>query len=350
MLTRDAGRLKLPLEPFSLAALGRTGSMNNANRIQFETPHLDALASSHTVVDLHFHSHHSDGADAVDVIAQRARELGIGVAITDHNAIDGAVELDKHNDVLSIPGIEVTSREGTHVLVYFYHIDDLKAFYASHVEPHKGPTVMSSIRLDVESIVRCARQFKSVVIFPHPYSAAFTGICNHSFSDSQLNHLLGMADGVEVINSENLKRWNLRSALLGFNLGRAITGGSDGHSVQQMGCSVTYAACGRNRKAFLDAVSRSEAKVVGTESKLLEKIQSNGAKLKNSINNYPDMVEKNIRFGKSVIRFRTRKTVENIWQRVNDKHLKKAFYLVAGLTFLKINYNALPLIFFSLIT
>ncbi|MBC2710738.1 MAG: PHP domain-containing protein [Desulfosarcina sp.] len=275
------------------------------------------------MVDLHFHSHFSDGADAVDEIAQRARQLGIGVAITDHNAIDGAVELDGVDDVLSIPGIEVTSLEGTHVLVYFYRIDDLKAFYAADVQPHMGSTVMSSIELDVESILRRARKY---------------------------NRLLGMADGVEVINSENLKGWNLKSALLGFNLDRAITGGSDGHSIQQLGSAVTYAACDRSRKAFLDALSRKEAKVVGTESKLLKKIQSNGAKLKNSINNYPDLVEKNIRYGKSVIHFRSRRVAEKIWRRINDKHLKKAFYFVAGLTFLKINYNALPLIMFSLIT
>ena len=324
--------------------------MENFNRIQFEAPDLTALSSCNTVVDLHFHSRFSDGADTVDDIAQRARQLGVGIAITDHNAIEGAVELDGHDDVFSIPGIEVTSLEGTHVLVYFYRIDDLKDFYAADVKPYMGPTVMSSIELDVESIVRRARKYNSVVIFPHPYSAAFTGICNHSFSEAQLDRLLRMADGVEVINSENLKRWNLKSALLGFNLNRAITGGSDGHSLQEMGRVVTYAACSRNRKAFLDAVNRKEAKVMGTESKLLKKIQSNGAKLKNSINNYPDMVEKNIRFGKSVIRFCTRKASEQIWRRINDKHMKKAFYFVAGLTFLKINYNALPLIIFSLIT
>lgn len=324
--------------------------MDNLNRIQFESPDLEALISRNTVVDLHFHSHFSDGADAVVDIAKRARELGIGVAITDHNAIDGAVELDGYDDVFSIPGIEVTSSEGTHVLVYFYRIDDLEAFYTADIKPFMGPTVMASIDLNVASIVRRARQYNSVVIFPHPYSAAFTGICNHSFSDAHLDRLLKMADGVEVINSENLKRWNLKSALLGFNLNRAITGGSDGHSVQQMGSAVTYANCDRSRKAFLDAVSRQAVKVVGTESKLLIKIQSNSAKLKNSINNYPDLVEKNIRYGKSLIRFRTSKAAEKIWQHINDRHLKKAFYFVAGLTFLKINYNALPLIIFSLIT
>jgi predicted metal-dependent phosphoesterase TrpH len=322
--------------------------MDNLNRIRFEAPDLDTLGKHYTVVDLHFHSRHSDGADTVTDIAKRARELGIGLAITDHNNIEGAVELDGCDDLLTIPGIEVTSREGAHVLVYFYHIDDLKAFYATDIEPYKGPTVMSSIELEVEAIIRRARKYESVVMFPHPYSAAFTGICNHSFSDSQLHRLLGMADGVEVINSENLKRWNLKSALLGFNLDRAISGGSDGHGIQQMGMTVTYAACGRDRKAFLDAVRHKRAKVVGTESKLLKKIQSNSAKLKTSINNYPDLVEKNIRYGKSVVRFRTRKAAEKIWSRINDKHVKKAFYVVAGLTFIKINYNALPLIIFAL--
>ncbi len=324
--------------------------MENLNRIQFDTPDLARLNSRFTVVDLHFHSRFSDGADTVETIARRARELGIGVAITDHNAIDGAVAIDRYTDVLSIPGIEVTSREGSHILAYFYRIDDLKSFYDIHIKPNMGSTVMSSVDLDVASILLAAKKHGGVVIFAHPYSAAFTGICNHSFTDAQLDRLLRLADGVEVINSENLKRWNLKSALLGFNLDQSITGGSDGHNVQQMGNTVTYAACSPDRDAFLDALKQKQTKVMGTESKLLEKIQSNSVKLKSSINNYPDLVEKNIRYGKSVIQFRTRKATEKMWQSVNGRHFKKAFYFVAGMTFLKINYNVLPLMLFSMMT
>ena len=322
--------------------------MDNFNRIQFETPDLERLKSRYTVVDLHFHSHYSDGADTISQIASRAKELGIGIAITDHNAIAGAVEIDSYKDVLSIPGIEVTSREGTHVLVYFYRIDDLKAFFYQDIQPHMGPTVMSSIGLDVMSIIRCARKYDGVVIFPHPYSAAFTGICNHSFSPSLLHLLLNMAEGVEVINSENLKRWNLKSALLGFNLDRCVTGGSDGHKIQQMGSAVTYSACDFSRAAFLDAMRRKDVKVMGTETRLLKKIQSNGTKLKHSITNYPDLLEKNIRYSKSVIRFRTGSAMNEICRQVNDKHMKKAFYLLAGVTVVKLNYNVLPMIIFSL--
>ena len=113
--------------------------MENLNRIQFDTPDLPTLNSRFTVVDLHFHSRFSDGADTIEAIAHRARTLGIGIAVTDHNAIAGAVEIDRYDDVLSIPGIEITSREGSHVLAYFYHIEDLKCFYDCHIKPNMGP-------------------------------------------------------------------------------------------------------------------------------------------------------------------------------------------------------------------
>ncbi|MEJ2641699.1 MAG: PHP domain-containing protein, partial [Desulfosarcinaceae bacterium] len=96
--------------------LERKVSMNDTHRIQFEKPDLDILTRRFTVVDMHFHSHHSDGLNPISKIADQARRLGIGVALTDHNAIDGAVEIDQFEDLLTIPGMELTSQEGTHLL------------------------------------------------------------------------------------------------------------------------------------------------------------------------------------------------------------------------------------------
>ena len=82
----------------------------NNHKIMFERPALDELTGMFTVVDLHFHSRYSDGYNSVDKIAQRARELEIGIAITDHNEIKGAVEIERHGGILNIPGIEIRSR------------------------------------------------------------------------------------------------------------------------------------------------------------------------------------------------------------------------------------------------
>ncbi len=322
--------------------------MDNVNRICFEKPDLDTLNQSAVVVDMHFHTVWSDGTSTVDEIADRARSLGIGVSITDHNEIKGAVEMDRHKDVMSIPGIELTSREGTHILVYFYTINDLKRFFHDDVMPYRGATVMSSLSITVEEIIQKAGMHKSLVIFPHPHSAAYTGICNQSYSVSELNRLMSLVDGVEVINSENLKRWNMKSALLGFNLDRSITGGSDGHTLGQLGAAVTYADCPKNAGVFLDAVKKKKARVVGKETQILRKIRSNSAKLKTSINHYPDIVEKNINYGRNVISLKSKRLTEKVWQVINDREFKKTLPVIAGLTFLKIHYNFLPFFIFSI--
>ena len=289
------------------------------HRIQFERPDLAKLKAKHTVVDLHFHSHYSDGHNSIEAIARKARELGIGIAVTDHNEIRGAVEISQYRDILSIPGIEMTSAEGTHILIYFYQLDQLETFYHVHVLPHMGNDIMSSTVLQMEAIIKRARKFKTVIIFPHPYCGVYTGIQNSYFSDDRREHIFSMVDGVEVINSENMKISNLRSAVLGFNLNKGITGGSDGHRVAQMGRVVTYARCRQNSRAFLDAIRKKKTSVVGKEIDLIRKVTSNGVKLRNNIKNYPDLVEKNLKYGYAVINTKSREFKENVKRSWNGK-------------------------------
>jgi predicted metal-dependent phosphoesterase TrpH len=293
--------------------------MIDHHRIQFERPDLAKLKQKNTVVDPHFHSHYSDGYNSVETIAQKVSELGIGIAITDHNEIRGAIEIAQYRDILSIPGIEMTSAEGTHVLIYFYQLDHLETFYNDYVIPNLGNDIMSSTSLPMEKIIRRARKFKTVIIFPHPYCGVYTGIQNSYFSQDRRDRIFSMVDGVEVINSENMKISNLRSALLGFNLNKSITGGSDGHRVAQMGRVVTYASCRPNRKAFLDAIKKKKTKVVGKEIDLIRKVTSNGVKLRNNIKNYPDLFEKNLKYGYTVINSKSKEIKENVKRSWNGK-------------------------------
>jgi predicted metal-dependent phosphoesterase TrpH len=296
------------------------------HRIIFERPKLDELTPQFAVVDMHFHSELSDGHASIEDIARRALELGIGIAVTDHNSIHGAVEIDRFKNVFSIPGIELTSYEGTHLLVYFYDVKSLLRFYSRHVQPFIGAEIMSSLSLELEDIIQRARKFETAIIFPHPYCGSYTGIHNPYFQNEHFEQLLAMVDGVEVINSENLNKWNLRSALLGFNLNKGITGGSDGHRLAQMGRVVTLADVAWKRRLFLDAVKRGKTRVIGKEIDILRKMTSNSVKLRSSLRHYPDLVEKNLRYLNTTSRMLRENVKRNLNERIKERRRQNGAY------------------------
>ncbi len=292
------------------------------HRIEYKSPDLHHLTQQFTVVDMHFHSHYSDGHDAIPEIAAQAYALGIGIAVTDHNEIRGAMEMAEYKELLSIPGIEVTSAEGSHLLVYFYCPRDLEHFYLSAVLPFMGADVMSSTSREMEALIEAARAYPAVVVLPHPYSAAYSGIHNSYFSDERLQNIYAMVDGVEVINAENMNKWNLKSTVLGFNLAKGVTGGSDGHRLSQMGKSVTLSAKAPTREAFLDALKAGQTKVVGKEIDLLRKVTSNTLKLKSNMRNYPDLIDKNIRYSYAVFKSKRQSLQHSVMRGLNGRARK----------------------------
>ncbi|MFW5930585.1 MAG: PHP domain-containing protein [Desulfosalsimonas sp.] len=294
----------------SIISCANTDKTEKRQRISFERPDLEVLEQQCTVVDMHFHSRFSDGLNDVPAIAERARRLNIGIALTDHNTVEGAVRLAEYKDVFSIPGIEITSREGAHLLVYFNTVDALVRFFEEELTPYLGKEVMSSSWLSMEALVASARQYGALTVFPHPYCAMFTGICNPVFSRARQEFLLSAAEGVEVINAGNMHRWNLKSAVLGFNMEAGVTGGSDGHNLFQMGKAVTCACSGKTPGQFLDAVRNRQAWVVGKEINILRKVTVTGMKIPTNIRNSPDLLDKNVRYGYALLNRRSRRMKE----------------------------------------
>jgi hypothetical protein len=286
--------------------------MNKTNRILIEKPNLSTLSREHAVIDLHFHSRHSDGANTVEEIAKRAEKLNIGISITDHNEIRGSIEISRYGNILSIPGIEITSKEGTHILVYFNNTRSLQEFYKKSVRPYMGYDKMSSISLTISEIIKRANEFDSLTIFPHPFGSAYAGVCNSILPKKKQTDLLQAIDGIEVLNAANLKRSNLRSCVLGFNLNKIVTGGSDGHTLNHMGKVVCYAKCEKNRMAFFDVLKNRQNKVIGKEINMLRKFTAHGMKLKTSFRNYHNIIEKNIRYGYAVIHVKSKTMRENL--------------------------------------
>lgn len=288
-------------------------------------PDLPKLNQNHTVVDMHFHSTYSDGLNRIDKIAARARKLGVGIAITDHNEIAGALEMDQHKDILTIPGIELTVSEGSHLLLYFYQTSELERFYRKEVAPFMGAGVMSSLSLTMDEAVERARAYQCVIVFAHPYCAMYTGICNLQFSEVERHRLFQLVDGVEALNANNLNKWNLKCTVLGFNLDKMMTGGSDGHSLNHMGRAVTIAEGHLSRHGFLDALVQRQTQVIGKEITFLRKVTTNSLKLRSNLGNCPDLLEKNLRYGRKVINFKSRALRERIESHIKPNRLRSYF-------------------------
>lgn len=74
--------------------------------------------------DLHVHSSYSDGSDSIPELVAQLERAGVDVfALTDHDTIEGCVEMSKavSNKIMFIPSVELTCRAGEikcHILGY----------------------------------------------------------------------------------------------------------------------------------------------------------------------------------------------------------------------------------------
>ncbi len=92
---------------------------------------VDAARRRLNLIDLHVHTHMSDGTLSPKEVVIRSAELGLkAIAITDHDTIAGIIEAceeGKSRGVEIVPGVEIStdwSRGILHVLGYFIRLDD----------------------------------------------------------------------------------------------------------------------------------------------------------------------------------------------------------------------------------
>ena len=187
---------------------------------------LDAAPAG--IADLHVHTEHSDGEDSPGEVLEWAERIGLDViAITDHDAIDGALIAAELADGRAdgpevIVGEEVSSRDG-HILALF--IDRL-------VPPD----------MTANQTVAAIHEQGGLAIAAHPY-----------WRTSSLDHkgrLYGLGDriaeldfdAVEVINggfTPSMIGANRRAGWVAEALGRTPVGGSDAHVKHALGWAHT---------------------------------------------------------------------------------------------------------------
>lgn len=191
--------------------------------------------------DLHFHTCWSDGRATPEEAIALARARGVRVAITDHNTIEGALAacklLGDDAERWLVPGIEVTTLERVHLLLWFRTARDLERFFVSSVAPYRprGVTPTSVVPRPAEAFFHELAAFDHLKAAAHPFALAKNGWMSGRAAYGHLPELLDELDAVEVLNGQELDACNERAALLAGERRLGSVAGSDGHTLAELG-------------------------------------------------------------------------------------------------------------------
>lgn len=169
-------------------------------------------------IDFHVHTAYSDGSGTIKDILRVAKSKGLdGLAITDHEVLNGYFEAKSYNSGLIIlPGYEVSTDAG-HVLII-------------GLEEALPPNLGSRRFMPYDEIIDWVRLNDGLAILAHPAIEIFK-------LDRWMRH---KPDAVEVLNSLYPLRYLVRRGLsVSLKLGVAGVGGSDAHSPLNVGNAYT---------------------------------------------------------------------------------------------------------------
>lgn len=212
-------------------------------------------------MDMHLHTRHSfDCLSDPAAVLESARARGIDrIVVTDHDEIDGALELHALEPERVLVGEEVRTREGF----------DLIGILLTELVP---PGIAA--REACERI----REQGGVVYVPHPFDRARAGAGAH---------LHGLADLIDVVEVHNARCWvpgfDRRALEWASANGKLLGAGSDAHTLREIGRGiVSVPPFEPTRAGLLSALGAGEV-VVRTRSSPLVRASSTWAKLRKKL-------------------------------------------------------------------
>jgi hypothetical protein len=191
--------------------------------------------------DLHIHTNFSrDGESSVEDVLEKAAKNGLdAIAIVDHDTVAGAqYALSLKSDVLVIPGIEVSTKQG-HLLVL-------------------GVNEVIPAGIDFFETVKIAREMGGLLILPHPYHQWRHGVA------IKVKTGIEAVDAVESFNSRYIVgSANKKAGRKAKFFGKPCVAGSDAHNARFVGYGVTKIDAEKNIPSILAAIKAGKTEPGG---------------------------------------------------------------------------------------
>jgi len=192
-------------------------------------------------IDLHVHTQFSfDASISPRLLAEalNAHPTIKGVAITDHNTLEGYSHVRRfaaaYQDVMIIPGVEVTTMLGDVIVL---GVEEKPAHWVA-----------------LESVVDFARDKNGVIVIPHPYRGGGIGDAAKKIPNG-----LG---AVEVLNPDSSAQENKMAEILARTRNMPGVAGSDAHHVHQLWKAYTQIDADPNVESILKAIRNGNVKAV----------------------------------------------------------------------------------------
>ena len=188
-------------------------------------------------LDLHVHTCYScDATTTLKDVLMQSKKRGLdGVAITDHDTVEGARTLARSGEIVVIPGVEVSSLQG--------HILGLNT--TRPIPPG----------LDVRETIRRVHDAGGVAVAAHP----------SVFYKRMMGRVASNFDAIEVINASafpfSLSTYLNRRLASGLDL--AQTAGSDAHYVSEIGFAYTLVDADEDVDEIVQAIKRGATVPLG---------------------------------------------------------------------------------------
>ena len=221
-------------------------------------------------IDMHMHSIASDGLSDAKTIVKKAKKLGISIAITDHNAISQSLAASKNKmGVTVIPGIEVTCKEGPHILFYFYSFRDLTNFFEKRIKPNYNKAFTSNLNIGMSDLMQASNKLNGLTIAAHPFSP---GLCGSYISFSKNDEFIKNVIAIEGINSSMTDYANEKAILWAKQIKKPLTDGSDADHTRYIRLAYTPVDPNRNADNILDSIKKGNCTIGGRIMRLHEKL------------------------------------------------------------------------------
>jgi len=189
--------------------------------------------------DLHVHSKYSfDGIMEPRSIVKTAIEKGLdGIAITDHNTIEGGLMAKKYSgkSLEVIIGSEISTERGE--LIGLFVKDEIKS-------------------RDSQKVIEEIKSQSGIVVIPHPFDRLRRSTFSPDEDDARVVHC------IEGFNSRCLfLKYNLSAIEFAVKFRLAVTAGSDAHLGNEIGNGITEL-----HGDPMEALSAGKTKIYGRRS------------------------------------------------------------------------------------